>query len=127
MPYPIDLDVEKRPWPLPINFQSNLKCIVCINMIHISPWNCTEALLEESGRLLHKNQLLILYGPFKKQGKHTSQSNEKFDQYLKDQNDDWGVRDLEEVSTIAMKSGFKNDNIIQMPANNLTVTYRMSR
>ena len=125
MPSPIDLDVEKRPWPLTSEFKSTLKCIVCINMIHISPWSCTEALIEESGNLLGKEQLLILYGPFKKNCNHTSKSNALFDQSLKDQNSKWGVRDLEKVSALANRNGFKEEDVLKMPANNLSIIYRM--
>ena len=95
-------------------------------MIHISAWSCTKALFEESGNLLNKDQSLMLYGPFKKAGFHTSESNRIFDNSLRSQNNAWGVRDLVEVNKEAMQNGFKSVNVIQMPANNLFVIFRMN-
>ena len=125
MPKPIDLNAEKRPWPLTLEFQANLKAIVCINMIHICPWSCTQALFEEAGNLLRKDQMLMLYGPFKFNGKNTSASNSQFDQSLQAQNSSWGVRDLQVVIQVGMKNGFKKHNVIRMPANNLSVIFRI--
>ena len=125
MPKPIDLNAEKRPWPLSLEFQADLKAIVCINMIHISPWRCTQALFEEAGNLLKKEQVLMLYGPFKFNGKNTSESNSQFDKSLQAQNSSWGVRDLQVVIQVGMKNGFKKHNVIRMPANNLSVIFRI--
>ena len=123
MPQPLDLDVQKRPWPLTLKFRSTLKAIVCINMIHISSWGCTEALFEESGKLLKSNQLLILYGPFKRNGKHISESNSRFDQSLKVQNPSWGVRELEMIIKLGVMNGLEKHDVISMPANNLSVIF----
>ena len=65
----------------------------------------------------------MLYGPFKRNGEHTSESNARFDQSLKGQNPDWGVRDLDVVSDIGMKNGFNNHDVIEMPANNLAIIF----
>ncbi len=124
MPEPLDIDVEKRPWPITNQIRSLIKGIVCINMIHISPWSCTKALFEESKSYLDQDNFLMLYGPFLRKNKQTSESNLKFDQSLKSQNPLWGVRYLDDVNKIAFKNGFKQDKIIQMPANNLSVIYR---
>ena len=76
MPQPLNLDVEKIPWKIPMNLSHSLQGIVSINMIHVAKWSCTEALFRESGKFLFKKgQFLILYGPFKIDNKHTSQSN----------------------------------------------------
>ena len=125
MPQPLDLDVQKRPWPLTPEFRSSLKAIVCINMIHISPWGCTKDLFEEAGNLLEKDQFLMLYGPFKRNGEHTSESNARFDHSLKRQNPNWGVRDLDDVSEIGVENGFINHSVFEMPANNLCVSFQM--
>tara|TARA_B100000700_G_C15007431_1_gene839274 strand:+ start:1269 stop:1904 length:636 start_codon:yes stop_codon:yes gene_type:complete len=124
MPEPIDLDVEKRPWALNSELRSSLQAIVCINMLHISPWQCTQALFEEAGKLLSKDQLLMIYGPFKIDGKHTSESNLRFSEYLKAQNYHWGVRDLNEVNKIGIKNRLKKINVIRMPANNFSVLFQ---
>ena len=126
MPEPLDLDVEKRPWPITKQLRSLIKGIVCINMIHISPWSCTEALFEASKTYLNKNQFLMIYGPFFRKHKQTSQSNLNFDISLKFQNPSWGIRHLEKVDDIAIKNGFYQDKIVEMPANNLSIIYRVN-
>ena len=124
MPEPLDIDVEKRPWPITNQLRALIKGIVCINMIHVSPWSCTIALFEESKKYLDKNGFLMLYGPFFRKDKETSESNLNFDQTLKSQNQLWGIRQLESVNEIAVNNGYVQDNIIDMPANNLSVIYR---
>ena len=124
MPEPLDIDVEKRPWPITLQLRSLIKGIICINMIHISPWSSTKALFEESKNILKKNQFLMLYGPFFRFDKEVSQSNLKFNQSLKLQNSNWGLRQLEKVNEIAFINGFAQENLIEMPANNLSVIYR---
>ena len=71
---PIEIDVEKIPWNIPLRLAHSLQGIVSINMIHVAQWSCTAALFRESGKLLNKGQFLILYGPFKICNKHTSKS-----------------------------------------------------
>ena len=124
MPQPLELDVEKVPWKIPLNLKHSLQGIVSINMIHVAKWNCTKVLFEESGKLLKEGKFLMLYGPFKIGNKHTSRSNYLFDNSLKMQNDLWGIRNLEEVSFEAKKNGFLKEDIICMPANNLSIIYR---
>ena len=75
MPQPLEIDVKKIPWKIPLIFAKSLQGIVSINMIHVAKWSCTLALFRESGKLLSKGQFLILYGPFKIYNKHTSKSN----------------------------------------------------
>ena len=126
MPQPLVLDVQKIPWEIPSKLANFLKGIVSINMIHVAEWKCTELLFMESGKLLNKGQFLILYGPFKIGNKHISQSNYFFDNSLKIKNNLWGVRNLEEVSEEGKKNGFLQEDIIKMPANNLSIIYRKS-
>ena len=68
----------------------------------------------------------MLYGPFKRNGLHTSESNSLFDESLKRQNVTWGIRNLEDVNQVAMRNGFIQEAVIQMPANNLSLIFRMS-
>ena len=124
MPQPIMLDVEKTPWKIPLNLVHSLQGIVSINMIHIARWTSTIELFRESGKLLNNGQFLMLYGPFKIDNKHTSQSNYFFDNSLKLQNNLWGIRNLEEVTDEGEKNGFFQEDIINMPANNLSIIYR---
>ena len=124
MPLSIDLSVEKTPWPLTQKYISNISSIICINLIHIAHWDCTKFLFKESANFLRKDSPLILYGPFKRENAHTSESNATFDRLLKRQNANWGIRDLEEIDKIAIEFGFKRRNLIRMPANNLTLIFR---
>ena len=124
MPAPLDIDVNKRPWPICNQLRSLIKGIICINMIHISPWSCTNNLFEESKKHLYHNQFLILYGPFFIKGIPTADSNLIFDQSLKIQNPLWGIRHLDEVNNIANEHGFLHEKTIEMPANNYSVIYR---
>ena len=124
MPKPLELDVEKFPWPIPLKAAHFLQGIISINMIHVAKWSCTIALFKGAGRLLKKGQFLVLYGPFKIGDKHTSQSNYFFDSSLKMQNDLWGIKNLDEVCDESKKNGFSQESIIKMPANNLSIIYR---
>ncbi len=126
MPEPLDLDVEKHPWPINKHLSSLINGIVCINMIHISPWTCTKALFKESKCYIDQNNFLMLYGPFFRRKIKPSISNLNFDQSLKFQNPLWGLRLLEDVIEIAVGNGFKLDKIVEMPANNLSVIFRLN-
>ena len=98
--------------------------MVCINLLHISPTSCTDAVLEESALLLPSGAPLIIYGPFMRHGAHTSASNAAFDRSLRERNDAWGLRDVNAITTIAANVGIKIDDVIPMPANNLTLVLR---
>ena len=126
MPVPLELDVEMRPWPITKKLRSLIQGIVCINMIHISPWTCSKALFEESKNFLDQNNFLMLYGPFLRKEIQTSQSNLIFDQSLKLENPLWGLRQLEEVNKLALENGFEQEKVIEMPAKNLSVIYRVN-
>jgi len=124
MPKPLNIDVIKIPWKIPSRLIDSLQGIISINMIHIAPWKCTESLFKESSKLLKDGKFLMLYGPFKIENKHTSESNNFFDKSLKRQNNDWGLRNLEEVNEIAMINSFNKAQLIEMPAENLILIYR---
>ncbi len=124
MPQPLNLDVMDKHWSLRPDLQLSLKAIVCINMLHISKWECTKALFKKADNYLKSHQPLILYGPFKQNGHHTSKSNEIFDASLKRQNIHWGVRDLQQINDEGTKHCFANVSIIKMPANNLIVIFK---
>ena len=116
---PLLLDVCDDAW-----LSRAADAIVCINMIHIAPWSATEGLLRHARRLLEPGELLILYGPFKRSGRHTAPSNEAFDRSLRAQDPAWGIRDLDEVERLAARMGFELAETAEMPANNLTVIFR---
>ena len=115
----IALDAASSPWPI-----AHADAVLCINMIHISPWPAAVGLMSGASRVLPSDGLLYLYGPYRREGQHTSASNERFDEELRQQNSEWGVRDLETVVALAATHGFKAPKIEDMPANNLSVLFR---
>jgi hypothetical protein len=118
---PLSLDVHNEVWPV-----TEADAAVCINMIHIAPSSAVSALMRGASRILGSGAVLVLYGPFRRNGLHTSPSNEVFDRHLRAQNPDWGVRNLEDVAETAGKDGFDLQEVCQMPANNLSVIFRKS-
>jgi hypothetical protein len=93
-------------------------------MIHIAPPSATEALLGGAARVVSSGGILFLYGPYRRQGRHTSPSNEAFDALLRAKNPEWGVRNLEDVALLAAAEGFELQEINDMPANNLAIVLR---
>jgi hypothetical protein len=116
---PIELDVTKLPWPL-----QTADAVVAINMIHVAPWPATLALFEGAKALLSTEQVLFLYGPYRRFGRHTSDSNAQFDLDLRAHSPDWGLRDLEAVSDVAAGAGFVLAEIAEMPANNFSLVFK---
>jgi cyclopropane fatty-acyl-phospholipid synthase-like methyltransferase len=98
--------------------------VLCINMIHIAPWEATQALFCGAERLLHRARgRVLLYGPYREGGVHTAPSNADFDQWLRQRDAKSGVRDLEAVTAVAEQCGFTRDLLVRMPANNLCVGF----
>ena len=110
-------------WPIENDLPVPIAAIVNINMLHISPWPCCEALFSGAARILGSDSVIILYGPFKRDGQHTAPSNASFDGQLRAQDPEWGVRDLESVTEVAASYGFVCRDIITMPANNLALVF----
>jgi hypothetical protein len=115
----IALDAAASSWPV-----AAADAVLCINMIHISPWACTVGLMRGAGRILPAGGLLYLYGPYKRDGQHTASSNAAFDASLQAQNPAWGVRNLEAVAELAAAEGFAAPIVVEMPANNLSLVFR---
>ncbi|WP_110686744.1 DUF938 domain-containing protein [Salinicola aestuarinus] len=116
---PLALDVTSD-WPV----EAPLAAIVCINMLHISPWSASEALFAGAGRTLGEGAPLIVYGPFRKQGQHTAASNARFDADLRARDASWGIRDLEAVDALAETAGLVREADYSMPANNACLVWR---
>ncbi|MEM9137084.1 MAG: DUF938 domain-containing protein [Cyanobacteria bacterium P01_F01_bin.42] len=124
---PLQIDVQSPDWWSQVRLDSAaLKAIVNINMIHISPWAATEGLLRGAAALLPQEGILYLYGPYKREGQHTANSNAQFDQSLRLQNPEWGVRNLEDVVALGQQHGLELGPVWEMPANNLSVVLTRS-
>ena len=117
---PLNINVENSSWEIE-NKELNITTIVNINMIHISPWKACLGLMEGANRILPSEGILYLYGPYKQGGKHTAPSNESFNQYLRGENPEWGVKNLEDVIKVAEDKGLIFQEKVDMPANNLSV------
>jgi SAM-dependent methyltransferase len=116
---PVLLDVEADPWPL-----AHADAIVTINMIHIAPWSATGALFRGAARLLPPAGVLYLYGPYSRGGRHTAESNQRFDERLRAEDPRWGVRDLDDIEAVAASAGFDPAEVIPMPTNNFSLVFR---
>ncbi|WP_353929612.1 DUF938 domain-containing protein [Okeanomitos corallinicola TIOX110] len=123
---PIDLDAQLPLWPVEKEqiTDSPITAIININMIHISPWSACLGLMSGARRILPADGILYLYGPYKQNGKHTAPSNADFDDSLRSQNPEWGVRNLEDVIEVAKTESLTLHKIYQMPANNLSVVFK---
>ena len=116
---PVALDVCDMTWPV-----ESVSAVICINMIHISPWAATVSLMKGAARVLEQGGPLYLYGPYRRNGGHTAPSNAAFDADLRARNPLWGIRDLEAVQECAAQEGFSIEQVIAMPANNYSVILR---
>lgn len=119
---PLAIDVTVPAWEETL--PGAVAAIVCINMLHISPWAACEGLMSGAAAALPPGAPLYLYGPYRRGGPHTAPSNAAFDQSLRTQNPSWGVRDLDEVAGCAAARGFRLATVVEMPANNLSVILR---
>jgi Protein of unknown function (DUF938) len=104
-----------------------LLALFCANVIHIAPWRVAEGLFAGAGRYLRADGRLFLYGPFKRDGKHTAVSNAVFDTSLREGNPEWGVRDIEALEELAVAAGLALVDIAEMPANNLILVFERKR
>lgn len=115
----IRLDATARDWPI-----GRAEAVLCINMVHISPWAATEGLVRQAARLLPAGGPLYLYGPYRQGGVPLAPSNAVFDDSLRRRNPKWGLRELEAVAELAGAAGFGEPQVTAMPANNLSVVFR---
>ena len=143
---PVVLDVTEAVWPIEqeagtaerrTGKQQVAAAVFSANMIHIAPWDCCLGLLAGAGRILaarggedrrsdrdERRGVLVLYGPFKRHGRHTAPSNESFDESLRARDPAWGVRDLDAVADAAAGAGLALAETVEMPANNLIAAFR---
>ena len=121
---PLPLDVLAPHWP---GVPATVDAIFCANMIHISPWATTPALMQGAARHLAATGVLILYGPYLVDGEPTAASNLAFDADLRARNPDWGLRRLADVGQQAAASGLQLRERVAMPANNILLVFARTR
>jgi SAM-dependent methyltransferase len=115
----LPLDATAAPWPI-----HRADAVVCINMIHIAPWQAAEGLFAGAARILAPGGLLALYGPYRRAGQPMEPGNAAFDAGLRSQNPAWALREVETVAELAARSGFGAPEIVAMPADNLMLLFR---
>ncbi|MEC8772730.1 MAG: DUF938 domain-containing protein [Pseudomonadota bacterium] len=115
----ITLDAAQANWPI-----AAADAVLCVNMVHISPWSAAVGLFTGAGRILTSGAPLVLYGPFIEPGRETAPSNLAFDQSLKQRNSEWGLRSTADLDALAADHGLRRTARHAMPANNLVLVYR---
>ena len=122
-PQRIDLADPLWTWSGDTGNGGPLAAILCINVLHISPWQVARNLFTGAGRYLREGGRLFIYGPFIIDGVHTAPSNERFDATLRAENREWGVRDLSDLNALALGNGLAQAEVSPMPANNLVLAF----
>lgn len=116
---PLALDASADGWPI-----DRADAILCINMVHISPWAATLGLLAGAAQLLPSGAPLILYGPYLEPDVPTADSNIAFDASLRARDPAWGLRQIDDVKAAAAAAGLTFAERRAMPANNLMLLLR---
>ncbi|QWG18896.1 DUF938 domain-containing protein [Bradyrhizobium sediminis] len=123
---PLRIDLSDPDWCPELHDgrgPGKLLAVFCANVIHIAPWRVAEGLFAGAARYLREDGRLLLYGPFKRGGKHTALSNAIFDTSLREGNAEWGVRDIGDLEKLAASVGLALMEIAEMPANNLVLVF----
>ena len=123
---PVRLAATDEDWSAALPQSGAVDALTCINMIHISPWESTIGLIAGAGRVVRSGGIFYLYGPYRVNGAPTSESNVRFEEWLKNRDPRNGLRDLEEVTRLAVEAGFVSEAVVPMPANNFSVVFRKS-
>jgi SAM-dependent methyltransferase len=126
---PLRIDLSDSRWCPEMqngNGPGELLAVFCANVIHIAPWRVAEGLVAGAGRYLRVGGRLFLYGPFKRGGEHTASSNAAFDKSLRDNNPEWGVRDIDDLEKLAKNAGLVLAERVAMPANNFILIFERS-
>ena len=124
----LDLMQPYEQWPASIReLEGQFTLIVLSNTLHITPWECSVGLFNGAAKLLPRGGRLVVYGPFKRKGKFVGAdggaNNEKFDEKLRSTNESWGIRDVGDLKAVATPLGLILQSQVDMPANNLTLTF----
>lgn len=120
-PLKIDVCDPYDRWSLP---HENYDYIFNANMVHISPWKCTESLFANAGVVLKEGGFLFMYGPFAINGVLEPKSNQEFDKTLQMNNPQWGIRDLNDLEAEASRSQLCLQEVMDLPANNKILIFK---
>ncbi len=126
---PLRIDLTDPAWCPQMHDASGpagLLAVFCANVVHIAPWRVAEGLFDGAARYLRSDGRLFLYGPFKRDGRHTALSNAVFDTSLREQNPEWGVRDIADLEKLAEAVGLALIETTEMPANNMILAFARS-
>jgi hypothetical protein len=127
---PLRIDLSDSTWCPQMHDGSGpgeLLAVFCANVIHIAPWRVAEGLFAGAAHYLRADGRLFLYGPFKRDGRHTAISNAVFDSSLRERDPEWGVRDIEALKELAGRVGLVLVEIVEMPANNLIAMFERTK
>lgn len=116
---PLPLDVTQQPWPV-----EQIDALFTANTLHIMGWEEVMIFFERLGEYLSQDAFACIYGPFNYNGEYTSESNARFDQWLKQQNPKSAIRHKEDVEKLAIKNGINLVKDIAMPANNRLLVWQ---
>lgn len=115
---PLTLDVLTSPWPMAVD------AVYSANTAHIMPWQAVVAMFDGVGKALGEHGLFVLYGPFNYEGQFSSPSNARFDEYLRTNNAEQGIRHYEDICTLAANAGLTPLEDNPMPANNQLLVFQ---
>jgi len=118
----VEVDAANPPASL-LKEGEKYELVLCINMIHISPWPATLGLFAMAGKVLRPGGKLVTYGPYAQDGLLTPESNQQFDLNLRSRDTLWGIRDITELKEVGAAQGLNLDQVIEMPANNKTLVF----
>jgi cyclopropane fatty-acyl-phospholipid synthase-like methyltransferase len=118
---PVAIDVNDPEWPI-----ESVDTIFNANTVHIVAWQEVKAMFAGIARVLDEGGLLCLYGPFNYDGKFTSESNARFDAWLKSRDPNSGLRDFEALNRLAESQGLLLQKDVSMPANNRILVWQRS-
>ncbi|KAJ1979131.1 hypothetical protein H4R35_001636 [Dimargaris xerosporica] len=120
-PLPLDTTREADWQVLPGH---SYDLVIATNLTHISPWAATLGLVRGAASVLKPQGHLCIYGPFKRHGGFTTDSNQQFDRDLRSRDASWGLRDIEAVAKAAAEYDLQLTDIVDMPANNFFLQLR---
>ena len=120
---PFTLDTESATWPQQAPRQ-HYDGLFSANTTHIMHWPAVQGLFAGAGELLERNGTFCLYGPFNYQGTYTSDSNRRFDEWLKDRDPASGIRHFEELASLASENNLELAADHEMPVNNRLLVWK---